>query len=204
MKMSLVAMLFFALAPAFPAFSAPAGNPNAPFLKKGSRLVGGGVTFSSAGNKFYENSAGDRTQEWTVRPGGGYFLADNLAFPLHLEGRWFIQGDNWNSHYSMGPVMQYYFDVVGDDPPRGHAVPYLALGYLWGQARLDGTDFESKFNSGMWTMSAGLSWMLSDVVATDLEWNYQVGEFTEKVPVDGVSRDANRFSFFLGIKAFLP
>ena len=131
-------------------------------------------------------------------------MADNLAFALQMEGRWFTQGDVWSSHYSIGPVMQYYFDVVGEDDPKGHAIPYLGLGYLWGQAREEGTDFESKFNSGMWSMSAGLSWMISDVVATDLELNYQVGEFTEKVPLDGISRDADRISFFLGVKAFLP
>ncbi len=175
----------------------------AKFMQKGSRVVGGGITFSSAGNTYYENSSGDRTQQWAVRPGGGFFIADNLAFALHMEGRWFVQGDIWSSHYSMGPALQYYFDVVGEDAPKGHAIPYLSLGYLWGQAREDTADFESKFNSGMWSMSAGLSWMLSDVVATDFEFNYQVGEFTEKIPVDGVSRDANRFSFFLGIKAFL-
>ena len=38
----------------------------------------------------------------------------------------------------------------------------------------------------------------------DLEFNYQTGEFTEKIPVDGVARDANRISFFVGVKAFLP
>ncbi len=181
-----------------------AQEPTASFLQKGTRLVGGGFTFSSAGEKYFENNEGDRTQQWAVQPGGGYFVADNLAFALTIEGRWFIQGDIWSSHYSMGPSLQYYFDVVGEDDPKGHAVPYLELGYLWGQAREDGTDFESKFNSGMWSMSVGLSWMLSDVVATDLELNYQVGEFTEKIPVDGVSRNANRISFFLGIKAFLP
>jgi len=174
------------------------------FMQKGSRLVGGGLSFSSAGNTYHENLVGGRTQQWAVRPGGGYFMADNLAFALHMEGRWFIQGDVWSSHYSIGPVMQYYFDVVGEDDPKGHAIPYLGLGYLWGQAREDDTDFESKFNSGMWSMSAGLSWMISDVVATALELNYQVGEFTEKVPLDGVARDANRISFFLGVKAFLP
>ena len=174
------------------------------FLHKGSRLVGGGISFSSAGNTYYENLSGDRTQEWIVRPGGGFFMADNLAFALHMEGRWLIQGDAWSSHYSIGPVMQYYFDVVGEDDPKGHAIPYLGLGYLWGQAREDGLDFESKFNSGMWSMSAGISWMISNVVATDLELNYQVGEFTEKVPLDGLARDADRISFFLGVKAFLP
>ncbi len=199
MKFLLIAVLLLVF------FSASlAEEPAEVFLQKGSRLVGGGLSFSSAGDKYYENSAGDRTQQWAVRPGGGYFVANNLAFALHMEGRWFIQGDIWSSHYSIGPVMQYYFDVVGEDDPKGHAVPYLGLGFLWGQAREDGTDFESKFNSGMWSMSAGLSWMLSNVVATDLEFNYQVGEFTEKVPVDGVSRNADRFSFFLGIKAFLP
>lgn len=179
-------------------------EPVANFLAKGTRLVGGSFSFSSAGNTYHQNSDGDRTQEWTLRPGGGYFVVDQLALDLHLEGTWFTQGDVLSSHYSLGPVLEYYFDVVGDDDPKGHAVPYLALGYLWGQAREEGSDYETKFNSGMWTMSAGLSWMLSDVVATDLELNYRVGEFTEKVPVDGVKRDSDRVSFFLGIKAFLP
>lgn len=174
------------------------------FLARGTHLVGGSFTFSSAGDVYYENSGGDRTQEWIVRPGGGYFAADNLAIDLHIEGRWFIQGENRSSHYSMGPILQYYFDVVGDDDPKGYAIPYLGLGYLWGLAREDRIDSEAKFNSGMWTMSAGLSWMLSNTVALDLELNYQTGEFTEKIPVDGVSRDANRISFFVGIKAFLP
>ena len=183
---------------------AQADENRAPFLQKGTRLVGGSFTFSSAGNTYYENSDGDRTQEWIVRPGGGYFVADKLALDLHVEGRWFIQGDVRSSHYSMGPTLQYYFDTVGEDEPKGHAVPYLGLGYLWGLAREDRSDSEAKFNSGMWSMSAGITWMLSDLIGLDLEFNYQTGEFTEKIPVDGVARDANRISFFVGVKAFLP
>ncbi len=174
------------------------------FLSRGTHLVGGSFTFSSAGDTYFENSDGDRTQEWIVRPGGGYFFADNLAFDLHIEGRWFIQGDVESSHYSMGPIMQYYFNTVGSDDPKGHAIPYLGLGYLWGLARQEAAGSEAKFSSGMWSMSAGLSWMLSNVVAVDLELNYLTGEFTEQVPVDGVARDANRISFFIGVKAFLP
>ena len=183
---------------------AQAGENGAQFLQKGNRLIGGSFTFSSAGNSYYENSDGDRTQEWVVRPGGGYFVVDNLALDLHVEGRWFIQGDVRSSHYAMGPVLQYYFDTVGEDEPKGHAVPYLGLGYLWGLAREDRPDSEEKFTSGMWSMSAGLTWMLSDLIGMDLEFNYQTGEFTEKIPVDGVARDANRISFFVGVKAFLP
>ena len=181
-----------------------AEETTAPILQKGSRLIGGSVSFTSAGNSYFENSAGDRTQQWALRPGGGLFVADQLAFSLHLDGRWFTQGENWSSHYSMGPVLQYYFDTVGQDDAKGHALPYLSLGYLWGQAREDGVGFETKFNSKMWSVSAGLSWMLSDVVATDLELNYQIGQFTEKIPVDRISQDADRISFFLGFKAFLP
>ena len=187
-------------------FGAAAGAEESPvqFLKQGSHLVGGSFTFSSAGDTYYENTDGDRTQEWIVRPIGGYFVVDNLAMDLHIEGRWFTQGDVLNTHYSMGPVMQYYFDVVGEDEPKGHAVPYLGLGYLWGLAREESPGSELKFKSGMWALSAGVSWMLSSVVAMDFEVNYQTGEFTEKIPVDGVSRDANRISLFLGVKAFLP
>ena len=184
--------------------SAWAGEAPEGFLKQGSHLVGGSFTFSSAGDTYFENSDGDRTQEWIVRPAGGYFALDNLAIDLHLEGRWFTQGELLNSHYSMGPVLQYYFDVVGEDEPKGHAIPYLGLGYLWGLAREDRSDSELKFKSGMWSLSGGVSWMLSSVMAMDFEINYQTGEFTEKTPVDGVSRDANRISLFLGVKAFLP
>lgn len=184
--------------------TAQAGQAPEQFLKQGSHLVGGSFTFSSAGDTYYENTDGDRTQEWIVRPSGGYFVVDNLALDLHIEGRWFTQGEVLNSHYSLGPVMQYYFDTVGEDEPKGHAIPYLSLGYLWGLAREDRADSELKFKSGMWSMSAGLSFMLSSVVAMDFEINYQTGEFTEKVPVDGISRDANRISLFLGVKAFLP
>ncbi len=201
MKIHLSVLVFFLMGLAA---NAQAGGKPESFLKQGSHLVGGSFTFSSAGDTYYENAEGDRTQEWIVRPIGGYFVADNLAIDLHIEGRWFIQGEVLNSHYSMGPVMQYYFDVVGDDEPKGHAIPYLGLGYLWGLAREDRADSELKYKSGMWSMGAGVSWMLSSVVAMDFEFNYQTGEFTEKVPVDGVSRDANRISLFLGVKAFLP
>ncbi len=193
----MISLLFFAA-------TTQAGETRGHFLGKGTRLVGGSFTFSSAGNTYFENGDGDRTQEWTLRPGGGYFVADNLALDLHVEGRWFIQGDVRSSHYSMGPTLQYYFNVVGDDDPQGRVIPYLGLGYLWGHAREDGAGSEEKFNSGMWSMSAGLSWMLSGVLAMDFEVNYQTGEFTEKVPVDGVARGADRVGFFIGVKAFLP
>lgn len=196
----LVLMLFL---PAAAAAAAPAGDGSR-FPSRGTRLAGGSFSFSSAGDTHYENSAGDRTQEWSLRPGGGYFVADGWALDLHVEGRWFSQGPVWSSQYNLGPVLEYYFDVVGDDHPRGHAVPYLGLGYLWGHAREENPLGDRKFNSGLWSISGGLSWLLSDVVATDLEINYRRGVFTEKVPLDGLQRDADRISFFLGIKAFLP
>ncbi len=196
-KFMLVAILLCATA------SDAADSEGPSFLKKGTRIINGHFSFSSAGNTYFENPEGDRTQEWILSSGGGYFIANQWSVSLHMEGRWFIQGDFWNSQYSIGPILHRYFDFVGGDDPAGHVVPYLSMGYLWGQARVDDTNFESKYNSGMVTMSAGISWMMTEAIATDLEFNYQIGQFEEKIPVDQITRDANRFSLLLGIKVFL-
>jgi len=185
-----------------------AGNGNGETRKgpvaRGNNLLGGSLSFSSAGNGYYQDQDGDRTQEWTVCPGGGYFVSDGLAFCFHLEGRWFSQGDVRRTSYAMGPVLEYYWDTTGGEESRGKILPYVGLGYLWGQDRDESAAGTAKYNSGLVTVSAGLAWLLSDQVATDIALNYRSGRFTEKIPEDGRALRADRFSIFLGIKVFLP
>ncbi len=178
-------------------------------VDRGRTLFGGGFSFSSAGDGYYQNAQGDRTQEWTVRPGGGYFVADGLALNFHFEGQWFAQGDNRRTSYTMGPVVEYYWDTTGrpdaqGDPVRGHVLPYLGLGYLWGQDRLGSADIQTKHNSGLVHLALGMSWMVSDHVATDISLAYRFGRFTQKVPEDGLARQADRWILYVGIKAFVP
>lgn len=170
----------------------------------GSHLVGGGFSFSSAGKSYYDNAAGDRTQEWTVQPGGGYFLTDGLALAFHLEGRWFTQGEVRNFSYAMGPVLEYYWDTTGGEEARGKILPYAGVGYLWGKSRDESPTGDIDYNSGMTTLAVGMAWMLSNEVATDISVNYRTGHFIQKDPEDGGSSSADRWTVLIGFKAFLP
>lgn len=184
------------------AVSGDGANPSP--VARGGNLVAGSFSFSSAGDGYYENPAGDRTQEWSVRPGGGYFVIDGLALNFHLEGSWFTQGETRVTTYQMGPVMEYYWDTTGGEDPRGKILPYAGLGYLWGQSRDESPAFNTKYNSGLTTMSVGLAWMVSSQVATDISINYRTGRFTQKIPEDGLGRQANRLTVMIGFKAFIP
>lgn len=176
---------------------------NAPMFEKGARTIHGSFSFSSAGDGFFQNAEGDRTQEWTLTPGGGYFIASGVALTLAIEGSWFTLGEVTSSEYSMGPVLEYYFDTVGDDDPQGHTIPYLGAGYLWGTVKEETATSNTKYVSSLLTLTAGLAWMMSDHIATDIAINYRVGEYTEKYPLDGAEYAANRWSVFIGIKGFI-
>lgn len=198
---------FFGLVGYLPA-PAAAGDPTptgdrSP-VARGGNIVSGSLSFSSAGDGYYENSEGERTQEWTVRPGGGHFIADGWALSFHLVGRWFTQGEVRNTDYAMGPVLEYYWDTSGDEAAKGKILPYGGLGYLWGQARNESPAGKTKFNSGLTTLTAGLAWMVSSQVATDISVNYLTGRFTQKVPEDGLAREADRWTLMIGFKAFIP
>ncbi len=172
-------------------------------VDRGGQLFGGSFSFSSAGDGYYERETGERTQEWTVAPGGGHFIADGLALGFHLEGRWFMQGEVRRTAYTMGPTLTYYHDTTGGDDPAGHVLPYLGVGYLWGQARDESPAGNSKHNSGETSLTAGMAWMLSSQVATDIALNFRTGRFTEKIPEDGLARASDRWTLFIGLKAFL-
>lgn len=175
----------------------------APMFAKGARTVHGSFSFSSGGQEFLQNSEGDRTQEWTIAPAGGYFIAPGLALKLAFEGTWFAQGDISTSEYSLGPVVEYYFDTIKDASPRGHAVPYLGAGYLWGTFRESSAESNAKYVSGLFTFTGGLAWMLADHLAFDIAINFKAGEYTAKIPHDGEKFSADRWSVFLGLKGFI-
>lgn len=173
-------------------------------LAEGGHVVAGSIAFSSAGGDYYADDAGNRTQEWSLQPGGGVFVADGLALNLLAVGTWFRQGGVVFDHYELGPVAEYYFDTIGDDDPRGHAVPYLGAGYLWGRARSELPGSSSTYNSGSGLLKAGLAWMLSGDAAADITMQYRFGTFTEKEPQGGPKSHGDRWSLYWGLKVFLP
>ena len=177
-------------------------------LDRGNKIFAGSFSFSSAGDGYHDNADGQRTQEWMVRPGGGAFVADGLALNFHVEGQWFSQGEVRRSSYTMGPVVEYYLDTTGKpdaggDPLRGHVLPYAGVGYLWGQDRLESPGGGTKHNSGLVHLALGMSWLLSDQVATDFSLAYRFGRFTQKVPEDGRALEADRWTLYVGVKAFV-
>jgi|GEM_PF-3536248 len=197
------AVLVVTLAGVGPGWADTGDRDTSGLLERGTHLVGGSLSFTSAGGDHFENEAGDRTEEWTLRPGGGTFVLRQVALSFHLEGQWFSQGDVRITRYAIGPTADFYFDTVGDEDPRGYALPYLGIGYLWGTSRDESASAEYRYNSGMFTATAGLTWLLTDHVATDFQVNYRSGRYTEKKPESSVNRNADRWSFFFGFKAFL-
>ncbi len=184
------------------ALAAPAlaGSP----LAKGGRVVTGSIAFSSSGGAYYADARGGRSQEWVVQPGGGVFVADGLALNLLAAGNWFRQGDVVANHFEMGPTAEYYFDTLEDRDNQGRGVPYLGLGYLWGQARSELPGAASTHNSGLWLLKAGVAWMVADFAAADIAVQYRTGTFTQKRPLDGPEFPGNRWTVHWGMKVFLP
>ena len=184
------------------ASAAAAGGP----VSKGTEIFTGAISYSSAGRAYYEDADGKRTQEWVMTPGGGIFVIDGLAVELVLEGRWFSQGGLREDYWGWGPKVEYYLDTTGGDEPAGHALPYVGLAYLWGKTKLEtpGSTDSTRFNSGMTSLSVGVSYLMTNHVAADLVVNYRIGTYSQKSPVDGVDYKADRWTVLLGIKAFIP
>jgi hypothetical protein len=185
------------------AAAAPGARAAAP-LAAGVRVFTGSIAFSSAGGSYYANDAGDRTQEWILQPGGGVFVADGLACNLLASGTWFRQGGVVANHYEIGPTAEYYFDTVGDDPAKGHALPYVGAGYLWGKVRGEMPGSTTSYNSGVVLLKAGLAWMIAENAAADIAVQCRFGTYTQKRPQDGPRFHGDRWTIHWGMKVFLP
>jgi len=173
-------------------------------VDRGRRVATGSVSFSSGGGSYYADGDGNRTQEWSLQPGGGVFVAHGVAVNLLASGTWFRQGGVVANHYEFGPTVEYYVDTVGDGEARGRSLPYVGAGVLWGRARSEAAGVETTWNSACMMLKAGLSWLLLDSVATDISVMHRFGTFEQKAPVDGAMRHGNRWTLHLGLKIFLP
>jgi hypothetical protein len=174
-------------------------------LDAGTRVVTGSIAFSSAGGGYYADEGGNRTEEWSLQPGGGMFVADGLALNLLAAGTWYRQGSIVSNHYEFGPTVEYYLQTFDDDKDvRGRAVPYLGTGVLWGRARTESAGVESAWNSVCGLARVGLAWMVLDRVASDIAVVYRFGSYEQKQPVDGDKEHGNRWTVNWGMKVFLP
>ena len=76
-------------------------------VDKGSKMVLGGITFSSIGGDLYENSDGDRATYINVMPSFGYFVIPGLAIGADLLYDRTSQGDDTENTLGIGPKVIY-------------------------------------------------------------------------------------------------
>ena len=156
-------LLIFALALGF-CLTATAQTVN-----KGAWMIGGNVSFSSTSNDEVDIDITD----FTLNPGAGYFIIDNLAVGLGLFYSSTKVGDNDAvSRTRLTPMARYYvFDAV-----------YAQLGY--------GLEFDDDYDNTL-AIGVGYSWFLSNNVAIEPMISYRI------------QGDNNTFGVGIGIQAFM-
>jgi hypothetical protein len=167
---------------------------------KGSCLIYGGFTFSSAGGDLYESS-GNRVTTTQLNPSVGYFLTPGLA----LGGRFIYsrtsQGSASVTTWGIGPSILFFID--GDQSNaniKGESYPYVGLNFLYVSGSSKIGTHEYTVSGTMISFGVGLCHMLSNTVGITTEFGYQMDNMN---PENGNSENGNKFNIIAGIVAFL-
>jgi len=161
-------------------------------VDRGSMVLGGSVSWSSAGGDLYEGGDGDRLNTLLLNPEIMYFIAPGLAIGGELYVQRASQGDADVTTIAVGPAISYYFGG-----PTSSVYPFLSA--MVGYADMGAGGFDA---SGLaFGATGGAAFMLSNSVALTGGLTYQL----QKLSVDEIdeSVDGDTFALQFGIQAFL-
>lgn len=169
-------------------------------IDKGSKMIAGSFSITSAGGDLYTNSEEGRATTILLNGSYGYFVTKGVNIGGKILFSRYSHGDVSNTGWGIGPSFSYYF---GDE--KSKVYPYLAASFFYDKYVYSTNDGilgkEVEYSQSRITthLAGGVCYMLSSAIGLFSELNYEIENYEfEKDKING-----NTINFMVGINAFL-
>lgn len=170
-------------------------------VDKGSTVLMGSVSFSSAGGDLYENNDGERRTSFEFSPMFGYFVAPGFSVGLQITYSNQAQGDASLSTWAAGPEIAYFIGGnKAKESIKGSTYPFLTAGYYFQGTSYSNGSNDSSNSGSKFRLGAGIDYLLTESVGLFGLLAYDMD--TEK-PEEGDSISGNHFGLYVGFNIFL-
>ncbi len=172
-------------------------------IDKGSMLISGAFSFSSAGGDLYKDSEDNNLVTMQLNTSIGYFISPGFNLGGKVLFARASQGDQSQTAIGIGPQVAYYF---GDANTKTY--PYIGASVLYvsNTYKSEYTDYYGTIHTSETTVSGstiyfggGVCQMLSKAIGLFGEIGYQIDNLSN----DGNSSSGNKINLTIGIAAFL-
>ena len=137
-------------------------------IDKGSVIISGNFTFSSAGGELYEHPDGDRLTTIEFDPAANFFVGSGFAIGARLLFERVTYGDNYNrTTWGGGPEINYFFNISQEkSEAKGTTYPFLQAGFFYTNNYYHSFgDSEYNYIGTKIRIGAGIAHMISRSVA---------------------------------------
>ncbi len=154
---------------------------------KGSKIISGSFSFSSAGGDIYENSHEERLTTVELNADFGFFTSPGFEVGGKVLFSNISQGGASYSQIGLGPQLGYFW---GDGEKKLH--PFVNASFLY-------VSRSNSITGSQLYFGGGICFMISDAIGLAGEVGYQV----ESLSSHSHSITGDRINLSIGIKAFL-
>jgi outer membrane protein len=168
-------------------------------LVKGTKMIGGGLTYSSTTEPYYINED-ITTTSFEIMPGFGYFISDGFAVGLNVgysSGKQkYINVETKSSEFSVGPFARYYKQTSNEN----FAI-YGQFSFLFGSGKQDNGNTDVKSSSMDISVSPGLAYFFNQHWAVELGFR-GIGYYTSDPNKDADNNETTNFE--VGLNSLMP
>jgi len=174
---------------------------------KGSVIISGNFSFSSAGGELNENSDGDRLTTIEFDPAANFFVSPGLAVGGKLLFSRSSQGDENSTTWGIGPEINYFFHNSEEiSEAAGETYPFIQAGFYYSSSVYNVSSFSGIMNISQIVtkirFGVGVAHMISNAVAITCLAAYDIDNEKikdhEELPGSG-----NQYGIYAGLLIFL-
>ena len=168
---------------------------------KGSKIIGGRVSFTHRGGDLFENSDGDKRTAFQMDPFACYFISPGLALGAGFIFEKQSQGDYNAMAWGLGPKLKYFFGHnQSSSPVKGSNYPFLAAQFIFLNYSVDYGSGDEDTSGNRLDLSGGILHMLSESVGLTGSATYSIqNQKHEKED----SKSGNSITLSAGLSFFL-
>jgi len=172
-------------------------------IDKGSKILSGSFSFSSAGGDLYEDQEDNNNVTLTLNAAYGVFASKGLNIGGKIIFVNSSQGDDNYREIGIGPSISYFF---GDEPSKLY--PFIVASFIYSNENyktkyLDYYGAESTYSNTVTgysiSLGGGLCYMVSDAVGVFSEAGYQ----SDNLSNGDNSASGTKIYLNVGISAFI-
>jgi hypothetical protein len=171
-------------------------------VAKGSMILTGNVYFMSQSGDLYENSDGDGLTTVTLTPGFGYFISPGFVIGGDINYARVSMGDNYESVFSIGPKIGYYFGANnGRTEFKGAVYPFVTAFAAFGTMSASYTDED--ISTTVFGLSGGVVYMVSNSVGLDMGLRFSSDKWSADYEGESHSESGASLLIGAGVSAFV-